>query len=110
MTPSQLLRLNLEEVRRRSVILWSGIPPELLAWRPDPQAMSCIEMVRHVLESDAVYLRMIEARRSVPDEPRPFGDRPPRSVSEELALAAPHRDALLRTVSAFTPAELEHER
>ena len=45
MNAKELLILNFEEVRRRSIKVWKGIDEELLYWRPDADAMSCIEMV-----------------------------------------------------------------
>jgi len=106
MTPSEILCLNLEEVRRRSERIWSVIPPERLGWRPDPDAMSCIEMVRHVLEGEYLYLRMLQARRSVDASETPFSSAPYTTVAAELARARPHRRALLDHVRSLTAEDL----
>jgi len=47
MNAKELLILNFEEVRRRSIKVWKAISEDSLFWRPDPAAMRCIEMVRH---------------------------------------------------------------
>ena len=52
MKKTDILIINFEEVRRRSLKVWSGIMTENYFWKPDPQALSCLEMVRHVLESE----------------------------------------------------------
>ncbi len=49
MTHTEIILLNFEEIRRRSIKLWSGIPSSFYKWKPDDKAMSCIEMIRHVL-------------------------------------------------------------
>ena len=64
MSGAALLCLNLSESRRRSIRIWQGIPLALSDWRPDPNAMSCFEMVRHVLEADYLYGQILRERRS----------------------------------------------
>jgi len=71
---AELLRLNLTETRRRSIRIWRAIPLSLSEWRPDPHAMSCFEMVRHVLETDYLHGQMIRERRSYSGD-SPFADR-----------------------------------
>lgn len=76
MTTAQLLKLNFDEVRRRSLKVWRAIPPEHYSFRVDPQCMSLIEQVRHVLEDDFNYAEMLR----VGGDPRAGGDavvRPP---------------------------------
>jgi uncharacterized damage-inducible protein DinB len=106
MLPNALLLLNAAEVRRRSLKLWSGIPNDVLGRKPDDSAMTCIEMVRHVLEGEYLYLTMIKARRSVPSEVTPFSLRPLVSVADEVAFAQPHRDEFLALIESFAPEQL----
>ena len=58
---NELLILNLEEIRRRSIKIWQGIPADMLDWKPDAEAMSCLETVRHVLESEWAYMQMLKS-------------------------------------------------
>lgn len=43
--------LNLKETRRRSEKLWISLPDNFLNWKPDDEAMSFGEMIRHVWSS-----------------------------------------------------------
>ena len=55
MNPIDLILLNFNEIRRRSIKVWTSIPQKKLHWKPDNEAMTCIEMIRHVLESEHYY-------------------------------------------------------
>jgi hypothetical protein len=68
---NQLLILNLEEVRRTSMKVWYGIPPHHNNWKPDAEAMTCIELVRHVLEGEYLYMTMLKSGGSPPSEESP---------------------------------------
>src|SRR6185503_3130625 len=106
MTTTESLLLNLEEIRRRSLIVWRGIPPERVHWRPDDAAMTCIETVRHVLEGEFLSTEMLKARRSVPDDATPFTGRPFTTVDDEIAFSLPFRRTLIRAIQSFRPEEL----
>ncbi|MFN2597898.1 MAG: DinB family protein [Pyrinomonadaceae bacterium] len=98
----ELLLLNLEEVRRRSVKVWRGIPAERLRWQPDAGAMTCIEMVRHVLEGEWLYMQMLRGGGSLESDDSPFNPRPYANVAAELAFAAPYRREFLELVGSYT--------
>jgi uncharacterized damage-inducible protein DinB len=106
MTSNELLVLNLEEVRRRSLRVWSAIPGDRLHWRLDPEAMSCIEMVRHVLEGEFLYSSMLRTGRSLTSDNSPFFGRPYDSVQTEVAFSDPFHKASLALVASYTPEEL----
>jgi uncharacterized damage-inducible protein DinB len=106
MTSTELLVLNLEEVRRRSLKLWSAIPADRLQWRLDPEAMSCIETVRHVLEGEFLYSSMLRTGGSLTSEDSPFTGRPYESVQAEVAFSEPFRKECLALVASYTPQEL----
>ena len=106
MQATELLLFNLEEVRRRSVIVWQGIPAEQLQWRPDAEAMTCLEMVRHVLEGEWLYMQIIRSGGSLASDETPFTLRPYTDVAAELAFAAPYRAEFLQLVGSYTAAEL----
>src|SRR5437763_4917800 len=98
MNATDVLLLNLEEVRRRSLIVWRAIPPERVHWKPDDRAMTCIEMVRHVLEGEFLYTEMLKARTGVPDDATPFTGRPFTSIDEEIAFSRPFRTTLVNLI------------
>jgi hypothetical protein len=105
MLSSNLLLLNAEEVRRRSLMVWNSIPADGLSWKPDRKAMSCLEMVRHVLESEYLYTQMIRRRGSVSEE-SPFTSRPLTTVADEIAFASPFRKGLTSLIASIEPEEL----
>ncbi|HJQ31272.1 MAG TPA: DinB family protein [Pyrinomonadaceae bacterium] len=106
MKATDLLVLNLEEVRRRSVKVWLAIPADGLHWRPDDAAMSCVEVVRHVLEGEYLYTRMLKSGASLASDESPFTGRPYTSVVEELAFAEPYRRETLELVRSYSPEDL----
>ena len=97
MPGAELLCLNLIETRRRSIRIWRAIPLSLFNWRPDPDAMSCIEMVLHVLEADYLYGQMVRERRSFSGD-SPFARYHFADVDAALAFANAYRESLLETV------------
>jgi hypothetical protein len=105
MSGAELLCLNLTETRRRSIRIWRAIPLPLSDWRPDPDAMSCFEMVRHVLEADFLYGQMIREWHSYPGY-SPFADRRFDDLDAALAFANPYRESLLETVFSLSDDDL----
>jgi uncharacterized damage-inducible protein DinB len=105
MNATEVLLLNLEEVRRRSLIVWRAIPPERVHWKPDDRAMTCIDMVRHVLEGEFLYTEMLKARRGVPDA-TPFTGRPFTSIDDEIAFSRPFRTTLVNLIQSIGAEEL----
>ena len=106
MSATEILLLNLEEIRRRSLMVWRGIPPERAHWKPDEKAMTCIEIIRHVLEGEFLYTEMLKARRSVPEDATPFAGRPFTTIDDEIAFSLPFRTTLVRLVQSIGPEEL----
>jgi uncharacterized damage-inducible protein DinB len=105
MPGAELLCLNLTETRRRSIRIWRGIPSSFSDWRPDPDAMSCVEMVRHVLEADYLYGQMVRERRSYSGD-SPFVGRRFEDLEEALTFANPYRQSLLETVRQLSDDDL----
>lgn len=103
---THLLLVNLEEVRRRSIKVWRGIPADRLDWKPDADAMTCIEMVRHVLEGEWLYMQMLRTGRSPESEASPFNPRPFADVGAEIAFAEPYRGEFLNLVASCSAEEL----
>jgi uncharacterized damage-inducible protein DinB len=106
MEATDVLALNLEEVRRRSVKVWLAVPADRLHWKPDEGAMSCVGMVRHVLEGEYLYTLMLRSGGSLASDDSPFAARPYTSVEDELAFAEPYRRETLELVRSYSPLEL----
>ncbi|KGR85464.1 DinB family protein [Lysinibacillus odysseyi] len=106
MNSIDLILLNFNEVRRRSIKLWTSIPQEKLHWKPDDEAMTCIEMIRHVLESEHYYHLAIQNRGSLEVFDSPFEQQPFSTVSAELNFAEPFRNHFLETIKSFSEEDL----
>jgi uncharacterized damage-inducible protein DinB len=102
MTQNEIITLNFEEIRRRSIKLWTGIATENYSWRPDAEAMSCLEMVRHVLESEHLYHVIVNRRGDLGDYVSPWTGRPYTDTQAELEFAAPFRLDFLEAVNKFS--------
>ncbi len=108
MSPTQLLILNFEEIRRRSIKVWKGIPEQYYNWKPDETAMSCIEMVRHVLEGEHWFHEIINSRGSVINFVSPFQKRDYTNIEDELIFAQPYREKFIAAVRNFSANDLEN--
>ncbi|SMQ79659.1 Uncharacterized damage-inducible protein DinB (forms a four-helix bundle) [Bacillus sp. OV166] len=103
-----LIILNFNEVRRRSIKVWTSIPEEKLLWKPDDEAMNCLEMIRHVLESEHYYDLAIRNRGSLAAFDSPFENQPFTSVNAELEFAEPYRKQFIDTIKSFSEGDLEN--
>lgn len=106
MNALELIILNFEEVRRRSIKVWSSIPEDRLDWKPDIEALSIREMIRHVLDSEHYYHLALLNRGSLLSYESPFENRIFTSVEDELAFAQSYRDTFINTVRSFTQDDL----
>lgn len=107
MNAKELLILNFEEVRRRSIKVWKNISDDDLFWKPDPGAMSCFEMIRHVLESENIYHQIILHRGAPGSYESPLTGNPYTSIEEELKNAQPYREKFLKMVNALSARDLD---
>lgn len=103
-----LIILNFNEVRRRSIKVWTSIPEEKLNWKPDDEAMNCLEMIRHVLESEHYYDLAIRNRGSLSVFDSPFENQPFTSVNAELEFAEPYRKQFIDNIKSFSEGDLEN--
>ncbi|MFB9329433.1 DinB family protein [Paenibacillus aurantiacus] len=99
---------NLEEVRRRSFIIWNSIPLEFMDWKPDPDAMSMQAMIRHVLDGEHYYHLALLNKGSLTEYDSPYDQRAFTTLDEELAFSQPYRAAFMETVKRYTEADLSH--
>lgn len=112
MNATDLLILNFEEVRRRSIKVWRAIPEDKLDWKPDNKAFTCGEMIRHVIEGEFLYHQILIQRGSsaLSALPNPYDTKPFTSIEEELAFAKPYRDEFLSFVKELGKSDLESIR
>lgn len=102
MTSSELIVLNLSEIRRRSILLWRALPESQFLWKPDPNAMSAGgELIRHVLEADYGWNMIINGGASMKNYKTPWENRPIINLEEELEFAEPHRKTFFSQYSSI---------
>ncbi|PGK51660.1 hypothetical protein CN918_28100 [Priestia megaterium] len=106
MNSIEILLLNIKEVRRRSELIWRAIPTNALSWRPDDDALSCFEMIRHVLDSEHYYHLALKNKGSLIAYESPFEKREYVSVEEELNFARPYREAYISTIKDYSEEDL----
>lgn len=107
MTVAELLVLNFEEIRRRSIKVWKEISEEDLYFRPDANAMSCFEMIRHILEGENIYHQVILKRGVLGNYQSPLTGNPYTTVEDEIKNAQPYREKFLKMVHSFSAKELD---
>lgn len=105
MEVKELILHNLNQIRRRSIILWKGLPEEYYNWKPDDTAMTAIEMIRHVLQADYGW-NIIINQGDMSDYHTPWESKPFLSLSDELKFAEPYRQEFLKSIKSFSEAEL----
>ncbi|MFS0781294.1 DinB family protein [Bacillus sp. 1P06AnD] len=110
MNAMDLIILHFEEVRRRSIKVWKAIPEEMLNWKPDENALTCAEMIRHLLEGEFLYHQILIGRGSnaLANLSNPFEDKAFTTVDNELAFAQPYRDNFLKYLKTVSISDLEN--
>jgi uncharacterized damage-inducible protein DinB len=102
MTQTEMLILNFEEIRRRSTKLWSALSPENYNWKPDETAMTCIEMIRHVLEGEHLFHIIVNNRGNIGNYVSPWENRAYTNLQDELDFAKPFRESFFTTIQSFS--------
>ncbi|MGG1518719.1 DinB family protein [Paenibacillus oryzisoli] len=106
MNAIEVIVQNLSEVRRRSLIIWGSIPDDFLDWRPDLEAMSIKEMIRHVLDSEHYYHLALLNKGSLTAYESPYEAHPFVTLQEELDFSETYRNAFMNTVKSYTQEDL----
>ncbi len=107
MAPNDLIIFNHQEIRRRSLKVFRGIPADFYQWKPDEEAMTFLESVRHVLEAVHLYHVIVDRRGNIGDYVSPWDNRPYTNLEDEIAFAQPYYDDFLTAIKAYSAEELE---
>ncbi|MDD7887254.1 DinB family protein [Flavivirga sp. 57AJ16] len=110
MNTIEIILLNFSEIRRRSIKLWQGIPKEHLHWKPDNQAFTIIEMIRHVLEGEHLFHMIVEKRGNLGSYKSPWENLPYESIEAELKFAETYRNDFINMIRNSNPLDLEQIR
>lgn len=108
MNAIEVILLNFEEVRRRSIKVWESIPEISLEWKPDLNALSMKDMIRHVLDSEHYYHLALLNKGSLASYDSPFEKRIFTTVKDELAFAQTYRKQFINTVKSFSEEDLSN--
>jgi len=110
MSSNEIILLNFSEIRRRSIKLWKGIPKEYMNWKPDDEAFTIIEMIRHVLESEHLFHIIIKNKGDLGNYVSPWEGLPYIDLNNELKFAEKHRNEFLNMIIDLKERDLEHIR
>lgn len=106
MDARELMLLDLQETRRRFLIVARSIPAEYLSWRPDAEALSIGAMIRHVLLHDPSWLLILtEGRLATEEEQASLWGAPFTTVEAEIERAQPYHEAFIAYVRSLDPRE-----
>lgn len=110
MNTNDLIIIHFEEVRRRSRKVWKAIPEEMLQWRPDENALSCAEMIRHVLEGEFLYHHVLIGRGSnvLKNISNPFDTKKFTTVDDELEFTKTYREEFINYIKTISADDLEN--
>ncbi len=110
MNSIKIILLNFSEIRRRSIKLWSGIPYNHLNWKPDENAFTIIEMIRHVLEGEYLFHKIVEKRGDLGDYQSPWSGLNYSDLKNELNFAEKYRMDFLNMIKGLDELDLENVR
>lgn len=110
MNSIEIILLNFSETRRRSIKLWSGIPNEYLNWKPDENAFTIIEMIRHVLEGEHLFHKIIDNRGNLGDYRSPWKELKYSDLNSELKYSEKYRTEFLNMINELKESDLENVR
>ncbi|PIA82057.1 hypothetical protein BFR04_12195 [Gaetbulibacter sp. 4G1] len=103
----KIILLNFSETRRRSLKLWRGIPKEHLNWKPDDNALTIIEMIRHVLEAEHLFHKIIENRGNLGNYKSPWENLPYQGLEHEIDFSKTYRTKFINMIKAIEESDLE---
>ncbi|KIL39856.1 hypothetical protein SD70_17500 [Gordoniibacillus kamchatkensis] len=107
LTAKDAIIYNFRETRRRSILCWRAIPKEMLDWKPDGEAMSIGEMIRHVWTATYWYQRILMNRGSLQaEESGPFDSIPVTAAETEIELSEPYFQDFLTYVSGLAEEDI----
>lgn len=108
MNSTEIILLNFSEIRRRSIKLWSGIPDMYLNWKPDENAFTIIEMIRHILEGEHLFHIIIQNRGNLGDYQSPWNELKYSDLKNELEISKKYRTEFLNMISGLKESDLEN--
>lgn len=110
MNSIEIILLNFSETRRRSTKLWYGIPNEYMNWKPDENAFTIIEMIRHILEGEHLFHKIVENRGDLGNYQSPWKELKYSSLKNELEFSKKYQTEFLSMINGLNQSDLENVR
>lgn len=107
MNSIETILLNFSEIRRRSINLWQGIPEEHLDWKPDKDALSIIEMIRHILEAEHLFHVIVKNKGNLGDYSSPWKGLSYTGLEFELEFVQKYRNEFIYMVKTLSESDLK---
>ena len=109
MTQTEFIILNFNEIRRKSIKIWKALPESHYNWKPDKNAMTALEMIRHVLQADYGW-NIIINQGDMTNYKTPWENKPFVSVNDEIEFAEPYRKKILESIHKFSEKDLNENK
>jgi uncharacterized damage-inducible protein DinB len=107
MNAIDLFLLDFQECRRRFLMVAGAFPDEFLTWRPDKEALSVGETIRHVLLHDFFWLKILQEGRLLTDEEcNPLQERPFTCLQDEIDRTISYQQEFINFIKTYTEKEL----
>lgn len=107
MNAIDLFLLDYQECRRRFLKVAAAFPNDLLTWRPDKDALSVGESIRHVLLHDLSWLKILKDERLPTDEElHHLLEQPYTDLQDEIDRAIPYQKEFINFISTYNEKEL----
>lgn len=108
MNAIEIFVLDFKECRRRFLMTAAAFPDELLTWRPDKDALTVGETIRHVLLHDFSWLMILKDNRLPNDEERVFlWEEPYTNLQDEINRASVYQEEFIKYVSSLDVNDLD---
>lgn len=88
--------------------MWRGLPEDKYFWKPDPDAMHALEMIRHVLGTEDWFHHILTNNGDTSTFDNRIWDdgRPYISLDDELEYSRPFSEKFLNLVKSYTNDDL----
>ncbi|WP_182200933.1 DinB family protein [Paraliobacillus salinarum] len=110
MHANDIFILQFEEIRSRSIRIWKSIPEEMLNWKPDENALTCAEIIRHLLQAEFLFHQVLLGKggHALVDLFNPFENKEFISVDDELEFAQSYRNEFLAYIKTISTEDLDN--
>ncbi|MDZ5472230.1 DinB family protein [Bacillus sp. 31A1R] len=108
MNAIDLFLLDFKESRRRFIMTATAFPSEFFTWKPDKDALSVGETIRHVLLHDFSWLKIFEENRlPTAEETDHLWAEPYTNLQDEIIRSNIYHDQFITYVSSLQTNDLD---